>query len=316
MSSPPAWTASSREQILTYYREEFPERLHDEAPPWLSPSGPVQYAAALNETYPLGTTGEGGTVADFIRRETRVKPNDFATFDGWEDVSAFFQRPARNDPYQDVPDHVANARNDVSSWLAPPSVVDDTEPVADAAYYGVDHTERWWVLAFDIDAKDIAKAAVSGNTLGGNDPVASEEALTEAAPAGYPYRFQDIDAAINIAFELKEWLHQRIDAADVYIFYSGQGTHVYVGDDDPSHRYTKQSREFLLEYLVEFEGYPLDEHVTADDARVMRLPGSLHADVSRVVTDITEEPAFDYRTDAVPTSFAPETNTANQKATQ
>jgi hypothetical protein len=312
----PEWTASSREQITTFYTEEFPDRLQSEAPPWVSPSGPVQYAAALSDTYPLGTIGDNDTVADFIRRETRVSPDEFKTFSGWDDVYAFFQHPAHNDPYRDVPDRIANARNDVTTWLASPTVAEGPPPVTEAAYYGVDHTERWWVLAFDIDAKDIAAAAVDGVSIGGNEPVDSEAALTEAPPAGFPYRFQDIDAALSVAFELKEWLHERVEASDVYVFYSGQGTHVYVEDDDTEHRYTKQSREFLLEYLVEHEGYPLDEHVTADDARVMRLPGSLHTDVSRVVTDITDNPNFDYRSEAVPTSFEPTSNTATHEAEQ
>jgi hypothetical protein len=309
----PAWTGSTRDQIRTFYGEEFPERLDSQAPPWVSPDGPAQFAAALSTRYPKNTVGNKQTVADFIRRDTRATPNDYHVFDDWEDVIEFFRRPAMNDPYRSAPDRVKDARNDVGAWLAPPSLVDDTEPVADAAYYGLAHNERWWVLAFDIDAKDIATAATNGTTIGGNSTADSAESVQAAAPSGFAYRYEDIDAALSVAADLRNWLQHRLDAETVRIFYSGQGTHVYVEDADTNHRYTKQSREFLVEYLVEHEGYPLDEQVTADDARVMRLPGSLHTDVSRVVTEVTDITNFDYRTDATPVSFVPGDKQSTQK---
>jgi DNA primase catalytic subunit len=70
-------------------------------------------------------------------------------------------------------------------------------------------------------------------------------------------------------------------------------------DPAPEYRYSEVPRRHIATILEEKEGIPIDTPVTTDESRVIRLPYSLHAGVSRVVTPI-ESPDFDYRSDAVP----------------
>jgi DNA primase catalytic subunit len=83
------------------------------------------------------------------------------------------------------------------------------------------------------------------------------------------------------------------------VVYSGQGCHVYLLDDDPDHRYDETARELINDALTKDHDIPIDTVVTADRRRVTRLPYSLHADVSRIVTPI-DTPDYDFRNDPVP----------------
>jgi len=74
-------------------------------------------------------------------------------------------------------------------------------------------------------------------------------------------------------------------------------------DPAPEYRYSEVPRRHIATALEEMRDIPIDTPVTTDESRVIRLPYSLHAGVSRVVTPI-ESPDFDYRTDAVPAVLA------------
>jgi DNA primase catalytic subunit len=129
-----------------------------------------------------------------------------------------------------------------------------------------------------------------------------QRGLADEPPAAPPdsepylYAWDDLNTAIEYGFELADFLHTHCEFSTTRIFYSGQGVHVYALDDDPSHRYTRQSRSFLAEYIYYDLDIPIDQAVTTDDARVLRIPRTLHTDVSRLVTEITS-PEFNPRTD-------------------
>jgi hypothetical protein len=204
--------------------------------------------------------------------------------------------------------------------LADPSVVDTAEPPAEAAYYGLDNHNRFWVLAFDIDAKDIAVARHADDfdtrppsEILTNSGVASEPPVQpSAAHDPYHYTFDDIHTAIEHGFELKDYLHDYLEFTNIRIFYSGQGVHVYALDDDKYHRYTAQTRWAISEYIAEKIGLPIDKPVTREPNRLLRIPRSLHAGVSRLVTEL-ESPDFDPRTDdrALPTHLTDTTAPTN-----
>nr|WP_237718959.1 DNA primase [Halogranum salarium] len=215
-------------------------------------------------------------------------------FDSSDDLVAFIQHPARYDPAQG---------SDYA--LADPDLCERPEPRPDAVYYALDHWERPWVLTVDIDAKDVAaqRAARESTTVDSPDDVGtehlSETGILESDPEGYPYAFADIEQALEYGFTVKDIFEDDFAAEETMVVYSGQGCHVYLLDTDLEHRYDEQSRQVINDLLLEAYEIPIDPVVTADRSRVMRLPYSLHADVSRVVQPI-ESPAFDFRTDAIP----------------
>lgn len=284
------WREATREEIYTYYTEVFPSYL-DQLPSFITSGGPKQYAVAFRDSHPV----RSADVPDrnFIRRDTwqtnrageRTTP-EFADFD---DVLAFIQRPARNDPL---------SRSKYG--LADPDLLEKPEPISDAVYYALDHWDRSWVLLVDIDAKTIAQNRAANSSTETTSEQGSEEALAaaeilDAEPAGYPYAFENIQRAIEYGFEVRDIFEDDFDAEETMVMYTGQGVHVYLLDDDPAHYYDEQSREVLNDLLLETYEIPIDPVVTADRQRVARLPYSLHADVCRIVQPI-ESPDFDVRT--------------------
>lgn len=238
------------------------------------------------------------------------------------------QAPAANDPLREKAIQEKKRKSEEQKYddlpnygLVEPEEVDTGPPILDAVYYALDHHDRFWVLAFDIDAKDIAKQSIADEDQSFEDVTneqvensglvdqppklnvlntADEDPSTgERNVQTYPYRFEDIEQSIVKAFELKEWLTDTVGFSTVRIYYSGQGTHVYALDDDPYYKFTQQSRQYLTAYIKERLQIPVDDAVTWDDARVIRLPGSLHSDVCRVVTEI-ESPEFNFRQEAKP----------------
>jgi hypothetical protein len=215
----------------------------------------------------------------------------------------FLQSPARHDPYRGS-----------EYALVDPDLTETGDPVAAGVYYGLDNWERPWILAVDIDAKDIALARadrmIDGDhedgATGTRDGDTSREerllvasGIREADPAGYPYAFEDIDRAIEYGFETREIFEDEFNATETMVVYSGQGVHVYLLDVDLDYRYDEKSREVLNDLLVEHYEIPIDPVVTADRSRLLRVPYTLHADVCRIVQPI-DSPAFDARTDACP----------------
>ncbi|UTF55845.1 DNA primase [Natronosalvus rutilus] len=287
------WREATREELHTYYTETFPDQL-DSLPSFLTASGPKQYAIAFREAYPIQK--QNAPDRSFIRRDTwqtsRSGDRTSQQFDSRADLVKFIQYPARYDPAQG---------NDYA--LVDPDLVEQPEPRPDAVYYALDHWERSWVLAVDIDAKDIAAQRASSETTGETGNVEAEHLRTtgvfDSPPKGYPYAFEDIEQALEYGFTAQEIFEDDFAAEETMVVYSGQGCHVYLLDTDRGHRYDEQSREVINDLLLDEYEIPIDPVVTADRRRVMRLPYSLHADISRVVQPI-DDPGFDFRTEATP----------------
>ena len=285
------WREATGREIRAFYRHEFPEYV-DRLPEWITPADPEEFAVALDRRYPVaGDGGSAGRTRQFIRRSTRT--NAGPVFPDWDAVTDLFRSPARTDPLRE------GGRGGMA--LADPDATPDLDaPVPEAVYYSLVNHERFWPLVFDIDAKDVAADAVreAGDDRT-DEEVRHDAGIVDAPPTGYPYRYRDVDGAIDYAFDLAEWLESALDFSDTRVIYSGQGAHVYGLDDDRMHRYTEQSRKFLTTVVSDRLGIPIDEQVTTDERRVVRMPHSLHADVSRVVTPI-ESREFDFRAAARP----------------
>ena len=290
-----AWREATREELRTYYMETFPDPL-DALPAFMTVDGPKQYAIAFREAYPIRK--QNAPDRSFIRRDTwQTNGSGDRTarqFESQDDLVEFIQYPARYDP--------AKGSNYA---LADPDLLERPEPRPDAVYYALDHWERPWVLAVDIDAKDIAAQRASHETtpIESDDDVETKQlraaGILDSAPEGYPYAFADIEQALKYGFTVQEIFEDDFAAEETMVVYSGQGCHVYLLDSNRKHRYDEQSREVINDLLLNEYEIPIDPVVTADRRRVMRLPYSLHADASRVVQPI-DSPAFDFRTDATP----------------
>lgn len=281
------WRHATREEIYAYYTEEFPTYL-DDRPEFLTATGPKQYAIAFGTAHPVRK--DGVPDRDFIRRDTwrtnsagqQVAPE----FDSFDEVIAFIQHPARNDPLADS-----------QFALADPDLVDAPDPRPHAVYFALDNWDRSWILLVDIDAKDIARQRAQQRDFAAETTLSEDELLERAGimsapPAGYPYTFEDLDRAIEYGFQLRDIFITDFDAGETLVMYTGQGVHVYLLDRDPAHQYDEKSREVLNDLLLDHYDIPIDPVVTADRRRVARLPYSLHAEVCRVVQPISD-PSFD-----------------------
>lgn len=287
------WRQATREEIYTYYSEEFPSYLSD-LPDFITETGPKQYAIAFRERHPVRKPDI--PPKNFIRRNTwdtdRAGEQTKPKFRNIDNLLEFIQDPGRNDPL---------ARSQYA--LADPDLLAKPDPRPEAVYYALDHWERPWVLLVDIDAKTIAKERAAETFSEDTKeqvehPKLNAAGIIEAEPAGYPYAFEDIRRAIEYGFEVRDIFEDDFDASETMVVYSGQGVHVYLLDTDRYHRYDEKSREVLNDLLLEKYGIPIDPVVTADKSRVARLPYSLHADVCSIVQPI-ESPHFDFRS-AVP----------------
>jgi len=169
-------------------------------------------------------------------------------------------------------------------------------------YYSVDFHDRNWALAIDIDAKDTALSSAEGHidSTGLTDQGIREKAgIIQAPPTGRKYRFEDIEQTLEYGFRVEEFLRDTLGSEETTVVYSGQGCHIYLHEDAPEYRYDTRNRRFLADHLENKLNIPIDRQVTTDSERVMRLPYSLHAGVSRIVTPI-ESPDFDFKTEPVP----------------
>ncbi|MBC9987934.1 DNA primase [Haloferax sp. AS1] len=282
------WRQATREEIYTYYAEEFPQYV-DDVPEFITADGPKQYAVAFRDPHPVRK--DDVPDKDFIRRDTwqtdRSGEPTTPVFSSFEDVVEFIQHPARNDPL-----------GQSNFALADPAVLEKSNPLPEAVYYALDHWERPWVLLVDIDAKEIARQratdTVSEDGDQDNETLLDAAGILDAEPTGYPYAFEDIDRAIEYGLEVRGIFEEDFNAEETMVVYSGQGVHVYLLDTDLAHRYDEQSREVLNDLLLETYDIPIDPVVTADRRRVARLPYSLHADVCSIVQPV-ESPDFDVR---------------------
>jgi hypothetical protein len=282
------WRASTRAEIQQYYRDEFHTYLGD-LPEYITPYGPKEFALAFREEYP--SKGQG--TRDFIRRSTWVTDDEgdkqHPQFDEWPALLSFFRAPADEDPLRAHAD---------GNGLADPDALSNTQrPVPEAVYYGVDHWERNWLLPVDIDAKDVAYERalrdVTPRDGENRESVLQRAGIVDAPPEGFKYGFEDIRQALVYAFAVKDLFEDLLEASETQVFYSGQGAHIYLQDDDPAHRYDQRAREVIVAFLEDEFDIPIDAVVTADEARVMRLPYSLHADVSRLVMPV-EDASVDF----------------------
>ena len=290
----PPWRETTREELHTYYTETFPGQVND-FPSFLTVDGPKQYAIAFRDAYPI--RNENAPDRNFIRRDTWQTSSSgdrtVQQFESTADLVDFIQYPARYDSAQES-----------EYALADPDLLDRPEPRPDAVYYALDHWEQPWVLAVDIDAKDIAAQRASSEPTADEPDDVETEALQEAGildspPEGYPYTFEDIEHALKYGFTVRDIFEDDFAAEETMVVYSGQGCHVYLLDTDREHSYDAKSREVINDLLLDEYGVPIDPVVTADRRRVMRLPYSLHGDVSRIVQPI-DDPGFDFQTEAMP----------------
>lgn len=287
------WREATREELFTYYSAEFPEYIED-IPGFVMPTGPKEFGIAFREPYPVRESGAPDRA--FIRRQTWETDADGdpkrPVFPTWVDLEGFIQHPARYDPLRRLP-----------VGLADPDVLPNPEPYADAVYYSADHWDRPWILFVDIDAKDVARnrarAKISSDTYETEEELFAITGVTDAEPEGFPYAFEDVEAAINHGFTTRSIFEEEFCAEHTMVIYTGQGVHVYLLDTDADHRYDAKSREVLNDLLLEEFGIPIDPVVTADRRRMARLPYSLHAGVCRIAQPIDTN-RFDVRTQAQP----------------
>ena len=299
-----SWRQTTRDEVYAFYTEEFPEYV-GQLPPFITPTAPKESGISFRERHPIRKAERPDR--NFIRRSTWRTNSDgdpvSQNFNNFEELVSFIQSPARHDPFQGS-----------EYALADPDLIQKGDPISDGVYYGLDNWDRSWVLAVDIDAKDIAAARAERNLddndfeiqsadASREDALLAESEIRDADPTGYPYSFDDIDRAIEYGFETREIFTDTFAAEETMVVYSGQGVHVYLLDSDLGYRYDEKSREVLNDLLLERFEIPIDPVVTADRSRLLRVPYSLHADVCRVVQPI-ESTAFNPRTDARPQFLA------------
>ncbi|WP_114579231.1 DNA primase [Saliphagus sp. LR7] len=294
------WREATRDEIYAYYDQEFPEYT-DQLPSFITATGPKEFGLSFRDRHPIRKDDRPDR--GFIRRATwrtdSTGGRRAQNFDGFEDVLSFFQAPARNDPF-----------GDSKYALADPDLLVKSDPVSAGVYYGLDNWERPWVIAVDIDAKDIAAVRAEReledaeidadqDDRSRTEVLLAESGIKAADPDGYPYAFEDLERVIEYGFETRDIFETEFNADETMVVYSGQGVHVYLLDDDPEHDYDEQSREVLNDFLIERYEIPIDPVVTADRSRLLRVPYSLHAEVCRIVQPI-DSPAFDPQADARP----------------
>jgi len=282
------WRQATTDEIAQFYQNEFDSQF-DEIPSFIRDCQPKELGIAFREAYPV--QGDSVPPKQFVRRQAfGDSSSDFTQWTGDGGIKQFIKAPPANDPI------------DGKHTLVSPDLV-DVPAVPEAVYYATDFHDRNWVLVVDIDAKDVAleyaKDAVDGDDEDTDDDLKRRAGVFDAPPEGFPYRFADLDQALEYGFEVKDYFESSLDTDATQVVYSGQGCHVYMHDPAPEYRYGEVPRRHIATALEEMKNIPIDTPVTTDESRVIRLPYSLHAGVSRVVTPI-ESPEFDYRSDAVP----------------
>jgi DNA primase catalytic subunit len=283
------WRQSTIEELKDYYFEEFPAHF-EEIPSFITESQPKELGVAFPEPYPV--SHDRSPPRDFVRRSAFEDENydDAAVLASWGQIVEFIQNPAGMDPISGKHE------------LVSPALVDEPS-IPDAVYFATDRHDGNWMLVVDIDAKDVAleraKERFPTSENATTEEMREQAGIVNGDPAGRKYEFEDIQTALECGFEVEHYFNDRLDTDQTQVVYSGQGAHVYLYDNDPYYRYDSRARAVIVDALTEKQDIPIDEQVTTDESRVIRLPYSLHADVSRVVTPV-ESPDFDFRTAAQP----------------
>ncbi len=78
--------------------------------------------------------------------------------------------------------------------------------------------------------------------------------------------------------------------SDLQLVYSGRGFHIHVEDEEAFLMDREDRRELAGKVAKKF---PIDEKVTSGEKELIRLPGSLHGLVSRVVTAVEPDALYD-----------------------
>lgn len=256
------WRPSTAKEIRAFYKETFPGTWNT-LPDYLKKCSPVEYAFAFLR--PIRTINL--LEKDFVRRgnkrysleDLRNLLLDFKKYDSSEDI-----------------------------------IIENSQV---AGFYFSLKTNNGWLLAFDIDSKDVAMAGLCEHHPGIKHEADEKEfeewrhmiwripPVHQKMTEGYLYCFNCIQVAVIKAFEARKILIEWGFAPEnIHVYYSGQGAHIHVLEDE-AWQYQKETRSFIIKMLNN-AGIPLDSKVTADERRVLRFTGSLHAGVNRKVQEI------------------------------
>lgn len=269
--TPVDWRPSTSDEIKIYYKYVFP-RIWKTLPEYLAKALSEEYAFAF--LMPVKTMDIGGIVKekDFLRRENRGYGHDLNT------LQKLLLNFRQFDPLG--------------------AVIENSQ--VESFYFSLRMKDRW-LLAFDIDAKDIALSGICEHHPGlrpdaddseiinwrrmiGNIPPVHPKHIKDPEK-GYLYCYNCIQEAVNKAFETKKLLMEwGFAPEDIHIYYSGQGAHIHVTDPE-TWSYPKDARIFIAKMLTK-AGIPVDTPITIDSRRVLRFTGSLHAGVNRRVQEL------------------------------
>jgi DNA primase catalytic subunit len=256
------WRPSTAKEIKSFYKETFPETCKT-LPEYLRRSSPVEYAFAFLKPVKTINLME----KDFVRRGNRRY--------NLEDLRNLLLDFKRFDSSDEI-------------------IIENSQV---AGFYFSLKTNNGWLLAFDIDSKDVAMAGLCERHSGikpdaDEKEIAAWRQMIRRIPPvhpkeseGYIYCFNCIQVAINKAFEARKVMVEWGFAPEkIHVYYSGQGAHIHVLEDE-AWQYNKETRSFITKMLINAK-IPLDSRVTADERRVLRFTESLHAGVNRKVQEI------------------------------
>jgi len=143
-------------------------------------------------------------------------------------------------------------------------------------------------LVFDLDPEDVDC----------EDCRRRKKYLDDTA-AAYTFCEECFAAAARETRQLYAFLENHFD--QLRLVYSGRGFHIHVEDADAYRMDREDRRELAGKVAKEF---PIDTQVTAGEKNLIRLPGSLHGLVSKVVTEVEpgdlQEPGHILRSVGVP----------------
>ncbi|MDY6765826.1 MAG: DNA primase small subunit domain-containing protein [Candidatus Nanohaloarchaea archaeon] len=125
-------------------------------------------------------------------------------------------------------------------------------------------------LVFDIDPEDVDC----------EDCRRRKQHLDDTA-AAYTFCEDCFAAAATATRQLHAFLENHFSQLD--LVYSGRGFHIHVGDGEAFQMDREDRRRLAGKVAKEF---PIDTQVTAGEKDLIRMPGSLHGLVSKVVTPI------------------------------
>lgn len=250
------WNPSSEKEIKYFYQHIFPQ-IANKNPEYLNPKNISEFGFA-----PLRPISTNRGTRDFLRRTNTSISNI-------KDLQAICLNIKEKDPIKSVLENVQFK----------------------GIYFKLNNIKNHgWLLAFDIDAKNIAKSGLCPFHSGYENSTDSEISLIQSLPPyQYLYCFNCLLLSIQYAFDLKNILIEwGFNKNSIHILYSGQGTHIHV-TDPISWNLGTTSREYIKTTLIQKYQIPLDPTVTNDANRVLRYPGSLNASVTKPVSLITEE---------------------------